>query len=768
MLSLVLGASTHAFELMLASFILGLAIGGYWIRSRIDELGDSVRFLASVQIAMGVAALATIVVYNGSFDLMAWFLSAVSRTGGGFILFNLASTTIALAVMLPATICAGMTLPLITYRLLRTSEGERSLGLVYSVNTAGSIVGVVVAMHLLIVWLGLHGALVVGAAIDVALGLALIARFRPAGAAGAQSSGLRMAALGVVAFLVLAIFSDIDVRKSSSGVFRTGAARIAPNVSVIFHRDGKTATIDVLDDHLYRAIRTNGKPDAAMATDAKHHPVADEVTMMLLAALPLGHRPEARTAAVIGFGSGMSTSLLLSSPNLQRVDTVEIEPAMVEGARHFQPMVDPSFKDPRSRIVIDDAKSYFARGRERYDIIVSEPSNPWVSGVASLFTEEFYGRLAVSLNDGGVMSQWLHTYEMDEATLASIFGAVSRTFPDFVVYSTNDSDVVLIARKGGAPGRFDPKVLQWPALKVHAERLQIADGGAIDRRLLGDAAAVHATFDSYRAPANSDYFPVVDQQAARTRFMDARVTALTSVQMSTVPLLEMLDGTFRPSSRPPTTYAWSLADSGAQKRRGAARHGARREASREDRREPRHPPPGRAAGAIVGRGMPEEPSFRGDASQLREHRGREPAAASGRRGRDVEERRREQLRAARLRGAAHMVRALHRGGRARPGCDVRSRLRVARGRSRSAQRRDGVRIPRRGHGQRMPRARRRGRQAFRGRHARMAAPEHAPGATGTFTFFLIHAAHAPARTPGWNQSRAARVSAVTSIARDSP
>lgn len=237
---------------------------------------------------------------------------------------------------------------------------------------------------------------------------------------------------------------------------------------------------------------------------------------------------------------------------------------MAETSRLFAPRNSNAYADPRSHIVFDDAKTFFSTSNRRYDIIVSEPSNPWVSGVASLFTEEFYGRLAASLNDGGVMSQWLHTYEMDEATLASIFGAVSRTFPDFVVYSTNDSDVVLIARKGGAPGRFDPKVLQWPALKVHAERLQIADGGAIDRRLLGDAAAVHATFDSYRAPANSDYFPVVDQQAARTRFMDARVTALTSVQMSTVPLLEMLDGTFRPSSRPPTTYAWSLADSGAQ------------------------------------------------------------------------------------------------------------------------------------------------------------------------------------------------------------
>src|SRR5258705_12166827 len=132
----------------------------------------------------------------------------------------------------------------------------------------------------------------------------------------------------------------------------------------------------------------------------------------------------------------MTSTFLLTSPTLQHLETIEIEPAMVEGARNFLPVVNAAFEDPRSRIVIDDAKSYFARGRNRYDIIVSEPSNPWVSGVASLFTEEFYARLANYLNDGGVLSQWGHTYQMDTSTLASIMKAIAKTFPDYAVYST--------------------------------------------------------------------------------------------------------------------------------------------------------------------------------------------------------------------------------------------------------------------------------------------------------------------------------------------
>ncbi|HEY2627683.1 MAG TPA: fused MFS/spermidine synthase [Usitatibacter sp.] len=550
MLSLVLGASTQSFELMLASFILGLAIGGWWIRGRIDNLGDPVRFLARVQLAMGIAAVATVPLYNGSFDVMAWLLSALARNDGGFVLFSVTSTLICLAVMLPATICAGMTLPLITYRLLRSREGERSLGLVYAFNTLGSIIGVIVAVHLLLRPFGLHGTLVVGAAIDVALGAWLYWSVRDG---TTTFAALKPAIIGVVAFVVVAGLFDVDTRRSASGVFRTGAARISSDAKIPYHRDGKTATVDIIEDGSHVAIRTNGKPDASMSISPAVPPSGDEVTMLLLGALPLGHRPAAKTAAVIGFGSGMSTTVLLASPRLERLDTVEIEPAMVEGAQHFRPAVDAAYTDPRSHIVIDDAKSYFARGGARYDIIVSEPSNPWVSGVASLFSQEFYERLSHSLNDGGVLCQWLHTYEMDDVTIATIFEAVSRTFPNFRVYTSIDSDVILIARKGGPVGAFDESVLQLPAIRARAERLGLAQPGAVLRRSMGSSTAVLGLFQNAGGRANSDYYPTVDQRASKTRFTRAQVTSLVDLQASPLPLLEMLDGTMHPAAQPVIT-----------------------------------------------------------------------------------------------------------------------------------------------------------------------------------------------------------------------
>ncbi|MGZ5583769.1 MAG: spermine/spermidine synthase domain-containing protein [Usitatibacter sp.] len=572
LLSLVLGASTHSFELMLASFILGLALGGMWIRNRIDGLGNPVVFLGRVQIVMGLAAAATVPLYLGSFDFMAWLLTSVSRSSGGYLLFNLSSSFIALLVMLPATFCAGMTLPLITALLLRSRQGERALGTVYAVNTLGSIAGVVLAVHLLMYQLGAHGALLVGAMIDVVLGIVL---FVAAGGGATRRSRVLAAApasltgLGVIA--LIAVFFPVDPRLSSSGVFRTGAARLAPSVKVAYYRDGKTASVAVLEEQGIVGIRTNGKPDASLSLSLDAMPIGDEFTMTLLALLPLGHQPAAKTAAVIGFGSGMSTTVLLNSPNLQRVDTVEIEPAMVEGARHFRPVVNAAFDDPRSHIVIDDAKSYFARGSMHYDIIVSEPSNPWVSGVASLFTAEFYRRLHGHLNEGGVLSQWLHTYEMDSETLASIIAAVSQTFPDFAVYSSIDSDIVLIARKAGAAGRFDERVLAWPAMVPGLRKLKLTELELIRRRAVATSALLVPLFASFEVAGNSDYYPVVEQRASKTRFTRARVNELTDLEASAIPMREMLEDFPPPSVRRhdsiPVTYldvavgdAWMVRD----------------------------------------------------------------------------------------------------------------------------------------------------------------------------------------------------------------
>jgi hypothetical protein len=234
MLTLVLGAATHSFELMLSAFILGLALGGLWVRSRIDRTAEPLRFLGIVQVAMGLLALATLPLYGSAFDLMQLVIRGTAKTDAGYGIFLIASHGIALAIMLPATFCAGMTLPLITYALLGAGHGERSIGAVYAANTLGAITGVVLAAHVGMPLLGLKGLIVAGGLIDVGLGLVLLwrlavgnqlrGRSRPVGEA--LPGGLTLIlTLGAVAVLVvIGVAVTLDPYKMASGVFRRGAS----------------------------------------------------------------------------------------------------------------------------------------------------------------------------------------------------------------------------------------------------------------------------------------------------------------------------------------------------------------------------------------------------------------------------------------------------------------------------------------------------------------------------------------------------------------
>jgi predicted membrane-bound spermidine synthase len=552
-LSLVLGSSTHSFELMLSSFILGLALGGLWIKRRIDGIKDPVRFLAVVQVLMGVFAVLTLPVYASTFDLMSWFHGAVQKTDSGWILFNLFSQLLCLLVMLPATFLAGMTLPLITSLLMRSRLGEKSIGNVYAANTLGAIVGVIIAVHFALPFLGLKGALVLGGAIDVALGIVLLYRNRAVAARFRNS----WSAAGLVGVALCALLYQPNPLKTAGSVFQYGIAMLPTTYESLYHRDGKTATVDVL---LHKptsivSIRTNSKSDGAMTRDPSLAGAgSDEYTMILAGIYPVAHVPKAKSAAVIGYGTGMSTASLLASPGLERVDTIEIEPAILEGAQHFRPFTDINFQDPRSHIIFDDAKSYFARGKRKYDIIMSEPSNPWVSGVSSLFTREFYARVRGQLNPGGVLVQWVHTYSFNEALMSSIVRAMRESFPEFVVYAANNGDLIFVASPSGPVPPFDAAVLKNGGVPKLLERLEMGKASDLLVRRVGDHRTLAAQLRFFESPANSDYFPIVDNHAAKARFVQAQAVEIRDLSVAPWPILDFI-GVARATDLYPITLA---------------------------------------------------------------------------------------------------------------------------------------------------------------------------------------------------------------------
>ncbi|HEX5359615.1 MAG TPA: hypothetical protein VFW49_00715 [Fluviicoccus sp.] len=564
MLSMVLGSSTHSFELMLAAFILGLALGGWWIRRRIDQLKDPRRFLAWVQLAMAGFALLSLPLYNHLFSLMSWALRALSRTEEAYASFMLLSHALALLVMLPATFCAGMTLPLITLILYRQGSGERAIGHVYAANTLGAIIGILMSVHLLMPYANLKGVILAGALLDGVLGIVLLlaatrARTRTA-VVPAAGLGLLLVACGLLV--------QFDPLRMGSGVYRSGSSSLPASAEVLFWKDGKTASISVIKSGSTAYLSTNGKPDAALNLDPDAQPTTDEVTMTLAGTLPMLYKPDARLIANIGLGSGMTTHTLLAFPGVERVDSIEIEQGIVDAGRlHLGAKVARAFNDPRSHIHIEDAKTYFSSHRERYDVIVSEPSNPWVSGVASLFTDEFYAHVTHYLTPDGLFVQWMQVYETGMPVISSIIKALHPHFEDYAIYTTDNANLLIVARPKGALGPLHPEVLTG-AISAELAPLGIRGIEDIRARQIGTKAVLGALLTAQPSPVNSDYFPYVDQHAAQHRFIGSQGLEVAALAWEPVPALEMLGDI--PAPVPAAAFGADNSNAGLIRRRMAA------------------------------------------------------------------------------------------------------------------------------------------------------------------------------------------------------
>ena len=553
LLNQALGSTIHSFELMLAAFILGLAFGGLWIRHRGHAITDTVRYVGFVQVWMGIAALLSIPVFAQSFYWVGWIINALSRSDSGYLLFEVATAGVALLVMFPAAFFAGMTLPLFTMSLLRSGANERAIGRIYAANTLGSIAGVVLMMYFLIPLLGVKGGVWFAAVVDALLGVYLIKLARSAHPAHAGTTkkwplSIAIPLSAIFCALVVNFFgSRIDPTVQTSGVFRTGnvGKSKSENRKVLFLEDGKTATIGLfmfmeVNNQPSITIATNGKPDAGLAVSLDMPPGMDEYTMLFLGVMPLIAHPNPEKIAIIGWGSGLSTHTVLGSPDPKVVDTIEIEPVMYEGARLFGSRVQRAYKDPRSHVYFDDARTFFATGGRTYDVIVSEPSNPWVSGVSTLFTQEFYQFLDRHLTSNGVLVQWLHLYELNDKLLTTMLLALTQEFAHVRMYLANDGDLVLLAYKNEVTPLTE-NVWNHDVLRMELERVGFSNLNDIQLRYVGSEVLIKQMARIYNVSPYSDYFPVVALEAPVARFKGQSANFLSEMSANGLPVLDILE-----------------------------------------------------------------------------------------------------------------------------------------------------------------------------------------------------------------------------------
>ncbi len=524
-LSMVLGSSTQAFTIMLATFLTGLAAGGAAAARLLRRLPDATLALAVVELGAGLSAFAGIwILPELPYALLALFRAAE----GPGALFQTGRFLIASMVMLPPTLLLGAAFPLAARACLQSSGTVAArIGALYGANTIGAILGSCAAGFVLIPALGLQPALVAGCLLVMAAGAVLLAVSgpgRPAlrlGLAGALAAGL--AGLPGAA-------PPWDSALMASGVFQYApdyARRFDSRRSFVtahraqeqlYYRDGPTTTIAVerraerIEGQVNLVLTVNGKVDASSAGDA--------ATQVLLGQLPLLAAPHARSAMVIGMGSGVSAGSALTHP-IDSLTVVEIEPAVLEAARYFEQVNGRPLHDPRTTVRINDARNELLASDRRYDVIISEPSNPWMAGPSRLFTREFFELVRQRLNAGGVLCQWVQLYGLDSAALKTILRTYASVFPHRMVFKGSPGDLIVLGSVEPIRLDVDRIALRLQDRSVAADMARIKVRDAADLlaffRLDGDGVDAFAGAAA-AGPLNTDDNALVEFAAARTLY----------------------------------------------------------------------------------------------------------------------------------------------------------------------------------------------------------------------------------------------------------
>jgi spermidine synthase len=524
-LALIAGGSLQAFALVLMSFILGIGLGSVVIASSklAQKLGRSTIYL----LLLGAG---TLIILNVVFidDVVVTYVNTkygLAANESGWILHQIIIALTAFVVLgIPAAFL-GATVPL-SIRLLENGRGSLAerVGRLLTWNTIGAVAGVLLTGFVLMPLFGLRPALIAIALLLMAIVLIVALRMQDRPVAV-------LASVLAAASLVASLNTGRNWQEIlSAGVFRvrnrllsySDTASWRHGREIIFYRDAPDATVSVERSTETNAptqitLRINGKADASTYGDLS--------TQLLLAHLPMAAKPDAKEVFVLGFGSGITAGALLRHP-IEHVTIAENCQPVLQAGHIFNDWNGGVLTNSRTVLRNDDARAVLKLGRKKYDVIVSEPSNPWVAGVGSVFSREFYELASKHLTDGGVMAQWFHLYEMSDPIVLLVLRTFMTVFPHVEIWEPQRGDIVLL---GSAKAwRSDPehyrKIYDRPLVAQDLARIGL---GTPEIFWIRQTASQRTAFAiPGDGPIQTDEFPVLEYAAPRAFFIDSRASSL--------------------------------------------------------------------------------------------------------------------------------------------------------------------------------------------------------------------------------------------------
>jgi spermidine synthase len=519
-LTAMIGSSTYAFSIMLVTFLVGIALGSSmavkWRRA------VNLRVLGLTQLGIAVGAVLFLLGYLAAPYILVALLRALSYS---FPAVLTSQFLLCAALMIFSTICMGAAMPVASqlYSNKLTVLGK-SIGSVYSVNTLGAIAGSLAAGFLLLPLLGTERTILAGLFVNAAMAALILS------APGADRR-LNLAKWSALALLLVAALSmrgqvfwkqdalDRGILVYARSFDQRPELKIGEHyqdTDVVYFRDGNNATISVRKGEDYVGLRTNGKVDASNK--------ADMLTQLMIGYLPVLYHPAPRSTMIIGYGGGVTVGATTAFPEVEEIDCLEIEPAVIGAGKQFAEFNRKSYENPKVHIIYNDARNHMNVTRKRYDVIISEPSNPWIAGVASLFTAEFYERAAQVLKQDGVFAQWIQLYELDPQDLRMILREFQEKFPHVSVWVCAGDLIVIGTRE---PQHLN--IPRWVKLASEDPRLALElrdyfkvpmPEGILAYYVMGSEQV-----RKFAAGAghNSDDLPLLEFHAPRQLFRETRV-----------------------------------------------------------------------------------------------------------------------------------------------------------------------------------------------------------------------------------------------------
>lgn len=533
LLSPLLGGSVFTFGLVLAVALAGIGLGGLLYSLVADDRPPTLSGFAATCLLEALAVAVTFALGDRvallAMTFLQWGATGFSAAVAGW-------TIVTVIVVLPPAVIAGYQFPLLMALFGRGRERlGRDVGLAYAANTSGAIIGSLAGGFGVMPWLSAPGAWRLVAVILVALGMAAVARSiirdEPAEKAERSPTGslptLRSigppCALGVVALLLLTSAGPTAIwRHSGIGAGRaprdamTSANHLrvweqAERRAMIWDGDGVESSVALVADEAGYSFIVNGKSDGSAVADA-----GTQVMLGLIGALRI---PQPRRALVIGLGTGSTAGWLAAIPSMARVDVVELEPLVLDVARASEAVNHGAMHNPKVRVTIADARETLLTTPERYDIIASEPSNPFRAGIASMFTVEYYRAANARLTPDGVFAQWVQGYEIDAGTLRTIYATMAAVFPQVETWQSNRGDLVLLATarpRGYSAAALRARIAEEP-YKTALEKVwrAVSLHGVLAHYLATDAVA-RALATAPHVVVNTDDRNIVEFGMARS------------------------------------------------------------------------------------------------------------------------------------------------------------------------------------------------------------------------------------------------------------